>query len=224
MNSAITGAVINNYLRRGYMQPNPNYAKLPSDQVIQKTINALKVNGVEATVVDTADGAKQMILDQVSAGAEVFTMASMTLEALGIPSIINESGQYQSVRAQLNKMDPKTQALGKSRLGSAPAIAIGSVHAVTQDGQVMVASNTGSQLGAYASGAQKVIWVVGAQKIVKDLDDGFKRIYEYSLPLEDKRAQKAYGIGSNVSKILIINKEVKSDRLHMILVKQNIGF
>lgn len=206
------------------MHPNPNYAQLPSDQVIQKTIQALKVNGIEATVVDTAKQAKQKILDQVPEGSEVFTMTSMTLEALSIPAMINESGQYKSVRAQLNSMDPKTQAQEKSRLGSAPEIAIGSVHAVTQDGQVMIASNSGSQLAAYASGAQRVIWVVGAQKIVKDLDDGFKRIYEYSLPLEDKRAQKAYGVSSNVSKILIVNKEIKPDRLRVILVKQNIGF
>ncbi len=206
------------------MKPNPKYAQMPTDEVIQKTVQALKQNGIAATVADKIDQAKQAVLDLVVEGSEVFTMSSMTLEALGIPKVINESGKYQSIRAKLNSMDRKTQGREMSRLGSAPEIAIGSVHAVTQNGQLLIASNSGSQLASYASSAEKVIWVIGAQKIVIDLDNGFKRIYEYSLPLEDVRAQKAYGVHSNVSKILIINKEIRPDRASVILVKQNLGF
>jgi hypothetical protein len=212
-----------NILKRN-MIPNPKYAILASDEVIQKTAKALEQNGISAKIVNSVDEARQAVLDLVPEGSEVFTMTSMTLEALGIPKIINESGKYQSIRAKLNGMDRKTQRLEMNRLGSAPEIALGSVHAVTQGGQLMIASNTGSQLAAYATGALKVIWVVGAQKIVKDLEDGFKRLYEYSLPLEDVRAQKAYGMHSNVSKILIINKEVAPNRAQVILVKQKLGF
>lgn len=206
------------------MKPNPKYALVAVDGVIQKTAQALGDNGIDASIVDTAEQAKQTVLNFLPDGAEVFTLTSMTLEALGIPKIINESGKYQSIRAQLNSMDRKTQGREMSRLASAPDIAIGSVQAVTRNGQILIASNTGSQLACYVSGAGKVIWVVGAQKIVKDLDDGFKRIYEYSLPLEDQRAQKAYGVHSNVSKILIINKEVIPGRATVVLVKQRIGF
>lgn len=192
--------------------------------MIQKTAKALAQNGIATTIVDSVDEARQAVVDLVPEGSEVFTMTSMTLEALGIPKIINESGKYQSIRVKLNSMDRKTQRLEMNRLGSAPQIALGSVHAVTQAGRLMIASNSGSQLAAYASGASQVVWVVGAQKIVKDLDDGFKRLYEYSLPLEDVRAQKAYGMHSNVSKILIVNKEASPDRAKVILVKQKLGF
>ena len=67
-------------------------------------------------------------------------------------------------------------------------------------------------------------WVVGAQKVVKNVDEGVKRIYEYVLPLENERARKAYGVGSNVSKLLIINKEIRSERVKLILVKEKLGF
>lgn len=141
-------------------------------KVRAQTVEVLGHNGIATTIVSTVDEARQVVLDLVPEGSEVFTMTSMTLEALGIPKIINESSKYQSIRAKLNSMDRKTQRLEMNRLGSAPQIALGSVHAVTQAGQLMIASNTGSQLAAYATGALKVIWVVGMQKIVKDLEDG----------------------------------------------------
>ena len=103
---------------------------------------------------------------------------------------------------------------------------MGSAQSVTETGQLVFASNTGSQLPAYAYGANHVIWVVGTQKIVPDLDTAMKRIYEYILPKESERANKAYNItsGSFVSKLLIINKEIKLGRAIVILVNEVLGF
>ena len=150
-------------------------------------------------------------------------MTSVTLDAISVSSEINESGKYDPVRGKL--MDKNTPAREKRMFGAAPDFAIGSAHAVTEDGHIMVASNTGSQLPAYAYGAAKVIWIVGAQKIVKNIEEGFRRIYEYTLPLESERAKKAYGVaGSSVNKILIINKEVQPGRATVIFVNQALGF
>ena len=121
-------------------------------------------------------------------------------------------------------MDQKIQGAEMKKLGAAPEWAIGSVHAVTEDGKVVVASATGSQLPAYAYGSLHVLWIVGAQKIVKDMNEATKRVYEYVLPLESERAMKAYGMGSNVNKELIFNKEVTPGRITMIIVKEKIGF
>jgi len=63
------------------------------------------------------------------------------------------------------------------------------------------------------------------KKIVSDFDEGLRRIYEYSLPLESERARKAYGVpGSSVNKLLIINKEYTPNRITMIIIKENLGF
>jgi len=201
------------------------YNIIPSDEIIQKAIASLKSNGIEAMVVENGEAAKAKTLELIPAQSEVMNMTSVTLETIGIPKEINESGRYASVRNQLNSMDRGTQSSEMQKLGAAPLYAIGSVHAVTQEGQVVIASNTGSQLPAYAYGAAKVIWVVGAQKIVKDLDAAFKRIYEYVLPLESERARKAYGVeGSNVSKLLIVNEEIAPGRIVIIFVKEALGF
>ena len=107
---------------------------------------------------------------------------------------------------------------------STPDFIVGSVNAITRQGEVLIASNTGSQLAAYASGAEKVIWVVGAQKIVENLDGGFKRITDYVLPLESERLKKLFGVPSNVSQILIFNKAVGPSRVTIIFVNENLGF
>lgn len=121
-------------------------------------------------------------------------------------------------------MDREKQAREIRKLGSAPDYAAGSVQAVTEAGQVMIASKTGSQLGPYASGAGKIIWVVGAQKLVKDLDEGFRRIHDYCVPREEVHMQQLYHMGTALNKILIINGEIRPNRLTMIIVKEDLGF
>ena len=202
-----------------------NWNALPDMKTMEKTITALKKNGFEAMAVGSGAEAKQKFLEMVHKGAEVMDNTSITLETLGLASEIQESGKYDSVKKKLSSMDRKTQGREMQRLGAAPEWAVGSVHAVTQDGHVMVASNSGSQLPGYAYGAEHVVWIVGAQKIVKNIDEGMKRIHEHSLVLESERAKKAYGVpGSYVSKILILNKEPKPGRTHIILVNEALGY
>ncbi len=197
---------------------------LAADEVIKKTAETLRANGFDVFVLNNGQMAKDKVLELIPKGSEVMTMTSVTLDTIGIRQEINESGNYNSVRTKLLKMDRKTQVQEMSRLGAAPEFAIGSVHAVTEDGHVLIASATGSQLPAYVYGAGKVIWVVGTQKIAKNTNEGIKRIYEYVFPLEDERAKKVYGVGTAVNKLLIINKETTPGRITIILIKEKLGF
>jgi len=118
--------------------------------------------------------------------------------------------------------DPE-KAVEMRRVGSGSDWTVGSVHAVTEDGQVVVASATGSQLPNYVYGASNVIWVVGSQKIVPNLSDAFDRIETHTFKLEDARAQEAYGAHSSLNKLLVYRKETQG-RVTIILVKQAVGF
>lgn len=202
--------------------------KLASKSSINKTVKALKSSGIESIIVPTGKEAKKKILSLIPKEAEVFQMTSVTLDTIGISKEINESGKYDSVRNKFLKLDPSKDGMRRQKLGAAPEWAIGSVHAVTEDGKVLIASMTGSQLSAYAYGAAHVIWVVGTQKIVANLEVAMKRIYDYVLPLETARARKAYGLPdtfhSNVSKLLIVNKEVNPKRITIIFVTEELGF
>jgi len=201
-----------------------NFSELASDESMNKAKDALEKNGIVVLIVENGAEAKEKVLQMVPEGAEIMNMSSVTVDSIGLAKEINESGKYKSVRGMFAKMDKKTQGLEMQKLGAAPEWVVGSVHAVTEDGKVIIASASGSQLPSYAFGSPHVIWIVGSQKIVKDIDEGTKRVYEYVLPLENERAMKAYGMGSNVNKMLVINKEVVAGRITMIIVKEKLGF
>lgn len=137
---------------------------------------------------------------------------------------IEESGRYNAIRPQLRQMDRVKQNREWRKLASAPDFMLGSVHAVTEQGQVLVASGGGSQIGPFASGAGTVIWVVGSQKLVRTLADGLRRVEEYALPLESERMRQLIGRDSMVNEILIIQGSLRPNRFEMIIVKQNLGF
>ncbi len=206
------------------MKPNEKYGQLANEEAIQRTVKALRSNNFKVEVVKNSEEAKNKVLQLLPQGAEVFTMTSQTLEAIGVDKEINESGKYNATRPKLFAMDRNTQAREMAKIGAAPDWVVASVHAATEDGHLLIASNSGSQLSSEVYAGGRVIFVVGTQKIVTDTQEGIKRIYEYPLPLEDERARKAYGMPSSVNKILIINKEVMPERITVILVKEKLGF
>lgn len=201
-----------------------DYKEVKSKVIVEKTIESLKAHGIDALYVETGEEAKQKVLELIPEGAEVMTMTSVTLDTIGVSDELNESGKYDSVKTKLYSMDGATQGNEMKKLGAAPEYAVGSVHAITENGKVFIASGTGSQLPAYVYGSQKVIWVVGTNKIVKDSDDAMKRIYEYTLPLESERARKAYGVpGSSVNKLLVVNNEAPG-RITVVFVNESLGY
>jgi hypothetical protein len=200
------------------------FGTLAAEDRVERTAAALEANGI--TVLRAADAAeaRKIVLGLVPEGAQVHHGASKTLEATGIAEELEKSGRYEHLRPRIFGMDRKTQANEIRRLVAAPDVMLGSVHAVTETGSLLAASMGGSQLGPYVSGAGRVILVVGTQKIVPDLAEGLSRINEYSFPLEDARAQLAYGIHSAVNKILIINGEAAPGRITVVLVDELLGF
>src|SRR5205085_11522998 len=126
---------------------------------------------------------------------------SVTLDKAGLTEELN-SNKYISVRNQFMQFYGQPEkAVEMKRIGSGADYAVGSVHAVTEDGQVVIASASGSQLPNYAYGASNVIWVVGSQKIVRDLNEALERIEDYTFHLEDERALAAYGMNSSINKM-----------------------
>jgi acyl-CoA hydrolase len=197
----------------------------PASQArIERTADALRANNIEALVVDDAAAAKRAVFERIPNGAEVHAGASKTLQQIGIQSELEGSTRVTWLRKQLMAMDRATQAREIRKLGAAPDIMLGSVSAVTEDGRLVTASNSGSQLGPYAASAGKLILVIGAQKIVKDLDEAMRRIYEHALQLESERLRAALGVDSYVSKILITNREARPGRTTAILVREALGF
>ena len=206
------------------LKPNPRFSELASDEAVERTTRALEANGFAVQTTGSGREAFATALTLIPEGSEVMTMTSQTLETIGLAKHLDESGKYDAIRPKLFRMDRNTQGREMRKLAAAPDMVVGSIHAVTEDGHAWIASNSGSQLATYAYTGGKVIWIVGAQKVVKDDAEARQRLYEYSYPLEDERAQKAYGMRSGVNKILVLNKEIQPGRITLILVKEKLGF
>src|SRR5256714_11218790 len=184
------------------------FTTLPDEHALQATVVALEEHGFSVEVVDDLEAARQAVLARIPHGASVMTNTSMTLTQAGLDDAINDGGSYDSARIKMAKLDFATQLQEMKEVGGQPDYALGSVHAITRDGTLVIASASGSQLASYVWGAANVIFVVGAQKLVPTLEAARERIYEYSLQLEDARAYAAYGQNSFVGKILEVHQEM----------------
>jgi hypothetical protein len=191
---------------------------------LEQAAAALRSHGFGAEILDDAAAARRRVRDLIPQGASVLTGASETLRLSGIDVDINTSGRYQSVRPQTLAMDRVADADEIRRLRAVPDVVVGSVHAVTETGSLVVASGTGSQLPAYAGGAARAIWIVGAQKLVPDLPAALRRVEDHCLPLESARTQAAYGSPSAVNRLLVLNTELHPGRSIVLLLREAIGF
>jgi acyl-CoA hydrolase len=199
------------------------FTTLPDDQTLASTVVALEEHGFSVEVADDLDAARRTVLARIPQGSTVMTNTSVTLQETGIADAINNDGPYESARNKMFALDFATQAQQMKAIGGQPDYALGSVHAVTHDGTLVIASASGSQLASYAWGAANVIFVIGAQKLVPTLEAARERIYKHSLVLEDARAIAAYGQNSSVGKILEIHQELPG-RIHVVLVREVVGY
>jgi acyl-CoA hydrolase len=200
------------------------FTALPDETSLGATVVALEEHGFSVETVGDLDDARQTVLARIPEGSSVMTNASVTLAETGIADAINDGdGRWESARNKMFALDFATQAQEMRAIGGQPDYALGSVHAVTRDGTLVIASASGSQLASYAWGAANVIFVVGAQKLVPTLEAAHERIYQHSLPLEDARAQATYGQHSQVGKVLEIHQELPG-RIHVVLIRQQVGF
>ncbi|MCW3015073.1 MAG: hypothetical protein JWO02_2165 [Solirubrobacterales bacterium] len=199
------------------------FTTLPDDETLAATVVELEEHGFSVAVVDDLDAARDAVLALIPEGASVMTNTSVTLQETGIADAINDGGPYDSARNKMFALDFETQKQEMKAIGGQPEYALGSVHAITRDGTLVIASASGSQLASYAWGAANVIFVAGAQKLVPTLEAARERIIQHSLKLEDARAYAAYGQNSYVGKVLEIHQELPG-RIHVVLIRQSVGY
>jgi LUD domain len=200
------------------------YTDPAPEPVLERAAAALTAHGFGVEILDDVAAARARVRELIPEGASVFTGASETLRLSGIEEDINASGRYQAIRPRVLAMDRGTEADDIRRLMASPDVEMGSVAAVTETGSLVIASASGSQLPGYAGGAARAIWIVGAQKVVPDLSTALRRVEDHCLPLEDARAQVAYGYPSAVNRLLILNAEFVPGRGTVLLLREAIGF
>lgn len=204
-----------------------NFNELASADSLTKTAAKLKAHNIDSVIVENGKEAQEKIVELIPNGASVMNGSSRTLEQIGFIEFLksNEHGWNNHHAVIVEESDPAKQAeLRKQALLS--DYYVGSVHALTEEGEFIVASNTGSQLSHIAYSSANLILVVGTQKIVANLDEGMKRIAEYVIPLEDENMKQKYGMGTQLNKMLIFKGEnaMSARKVTIVFVKEKLGF
>ena len=200
-----------------------DFTRAASEAELQALANRLRERNFEVVVVQSSADVKAAVMERIPEGATVHSGKSKTLEDAGIFKELMDSEHYDFIRRRTSKLDRKTQGDEIRKLGAAPDIMLGSVQAVTESGQLVVASASGSQIGPYASGAGKLILVIGSQKIVPDVEAAVRRIKEHVFPYEDARLREVLGVGTKLTRWLVIEQDYSPGRTTIILVREPAG-
>ena len=185
-----------------------NYTTLAPTDTVTKTVNALKERNFNAFRVQTKTEAIEKIRELIPAGASVMNGSSETLREIGLIDVLKSKDHpWNNLHdAVLAEPDPEK----KAKLRNESVLSeyyLGSVHALTEKGEIVIASNTGSQMPHIVYTSPNLVFVVGTHKIVPDLESALVRIEEHVIPLEDERMKKVYGFGTTYAKTLILRRE-----------------
>ena len=204
-----------------------DYNSLADEKVVERTVAALRANGVEALMVKDGAAALAAIKEFIPRGASVMNGSSRTLEQIGFVDYLKQGNHgWNNLHSVIlgEKDKAKQVVLRKQALLS--DYYLGSVHALAQTGEFVIASNTGSQLPHIVYSSPNLIFVVSTKKIVLTLADGLQRLEQHVLPLEDKHMMEKYGIHTMPSKVVLFRREnpMLGRKVKMLLVSEDLGF
>jgi len=190
---------------------------------LEKLAQRLRDRNFEVVVVDDREQAKAEVLKRIPQGASIHSGKSKTLEDIGLFKELMEDERYDFIRRRTMKMDRRTQMAEINKMSATPDVMVNSAHAVTEAGQIVITSASGSQIGPIASGAGHLILVIGSQKVVPDLDAAFLRINDVVFPYEDARLREQLGVGTKITRTLILERDFMPGRTTVILVREPVG-
>lgn len=204
-----------------------DYTTLAAQENIDKAVAALKANNFDAIVVEKGADALEKIKELIPKGASVMNGASTTLQQIGFIDYLKDGAHgwdnlHAGILAETDK--EKQGELRKQAILS--DYYLGSVHALSQTGEMVIASNTGSQLPHLAYTSPNLILVVSTKKITPDMTSALDRVLTHVVPLEDVRLMGVYKMHTTYAKTLILHKENPNlgRKVLVILVKEDLGF
>ena len=199
-------------------------ANLTDEAAIQRTIGALKARNLEALVVDSGSDALAVLKEMLPEGAEIYNNTSETLDDIGFSDYVAHNPRFRNYHDDLvSESDPQKQR-DIRRNASLADYFIGSVQAIAESGEVVVASGSGSQIPAYAFKATRVIWVVGVQKICPTLEEAVARVRGYTLERHDSWLVDQGRNPAPIGKLMICEREGVPGRITVILIRQSLGW
>lgn len=195
-----------------------------SSESISRTIEALAARNVEAVLVESREAALAKLKELVPEGCEVFVSTSETLDTIGYTAYMDGNDHYINLHDQMLAQPDAAAQREFRRTTTTAEYFVGSVQAIAETGEIVVASGSGSQIGAFAYGARRVIMVAGAQKICPTLAEAEARTRGYTLEMHDRWLEGRGSSAAPIGKFLVMEHEPVVGRITLILIPESLGW
>jgi L-lactate utilization protein LutB len=155
------------------------------EERVKKAIEKLEAHGFKAIYVNTKEEAVNEIWKHVVPRAKVGAAGSVTIREIGILDQLEAKGHtlYDHWKPGI----PKENMLGIRKSQMTSDLFLGSVNAVTLNGELVDIDGAGNRVNSTTFGPAKVIIVAGYNKIVEDVQEAIKRIKNVAAPINAKR-------------------------------------
>ena len=151
----------------------------------KKTIEKLQAHEFKAIFVKTKEEAANEILKRVAPGQKIGAAGSVTIRELGVLDHLErmEVSLWDHWKPGLSE----EAVLEYRKLQMSSDLFLGSVGAVTMEGELVNIDGIGNRVNSINFGPGKVILVAGYNKIVADVQEAMKRIKNVAAPLNARR-------------------------------------
>ncbi len=196
----------------------------------QKVIKGLASRNMTGYYAGSREAALRLALALVGEGASVTMGGAMSAHEIGLVDAL-KAGNYHFI--DRDAYEDKRAAM----LAAYDAdVFLSSANAITEDGQLVNIDGNANRVSAICQGPKKVVFIVGMNKVCPDLDSAMKRARNVAAPINAQR----FGLDTPCCKtgscmdckspdticcqFLITRFSRHKDRIHVILVNDNLGF
>ena len=201
-----------------------------NDLLAEQIIKGLESRNMTGYYAKSKEEALKMALDLMPEGSRVTKGGSMSVVEIGLEDAVkNGNYEYCDRAAMKDKREAELFAYSAD-------VYLGSVNAITEDGVLVNIDGNSNRVSAYAYGPEKLVLIVGLNKVASDADAAMKRARNEAATINAQR----FGLSTPCSKtgrcmdckspdticcqFLITRYSRHKDRIHVILVNENLGF
>ena len=196
----------------------------------QKVIKGLESRNMTGYYAESKKDALAQALALIPEGSSVTMGGAMSAHEIGLVTAL-KAGNYNFVDRDANK-DKRAAMLAAYDAD----VFLASANAITEDGVMVNIDGNSNRVSAIAQGPRKVVFIVGMNKVCPDWDSAMKRARTVAAPTNAQR----FGLSTPCAKtgacmdckspdticcqFLITRYSRHADRIHVILVDDNLGF
>ena len=196
----------------------------------QKVIKGLKSRKMNGYYAANREEALKIALELIPEGSEVNMGGCMSAIQIGLFDAL-KNGPYNFV-----DRDDTDDRRGAMIAAFNADVFLASANAITEDGIMVNIDGAANRIAALAFGPRKLVHIVGMNKVCADVHDAIKRARNVAAPINAQR----FGLSTPCSKtgacgdcksedciccqMLITRFAMDPDRVHVILVNEDLGF